>query len=82
MARTFLKKGDVPLNITLCGPWHRYCRINANSFAKIHPEAVSAGGQAAVITPEIGKYNRHLKDEVHAACPILSDLDCGYAFEF
>jgi peroxiredoxin len=63
------------------GHWCPYCHINADALAKIHPDIAAAGGQLAVITPEIGKYNRQLKDVAKADFPILSDLDCGYALE-
>jgi peroxiredoxin len=63
------------------GHWCPYCRINADSLAKIHPEVLVAGGQMVVITPEIAKFNRQLKEEVTAGFPILTDLDCGYALE-
>lgn len=63
------------------GHWCPYCRINADSLAKIHPEVLDAGGQMVVITPEIAKFNRQLKEEVAADFPILTDLDCGYALE-
>jgi peroxiredoxin len=63
------------------GHWCPYCRINADALAKIEPEVKAAGGQLVVITPEVQKFSKHLKSEVGADFPILTDLDCGYALE-
>jgi len=63
------------------GHWCPYCRINADALARIEPEVAAASGRLVVITPEVGRYNRHLKEEVGANFPILTDLDCGYALE-
>jgi peroxiredoxin len=63
------------------GHWCPYCQINADALAKIQPEVAAAGGRIVAITPEVGKYNQQLKNDVRAIFPILSDLDCGYALE-
>lgn len=63
------------------GHWCPYCRINADALARIAPEVHTAGGQLVVITPELQKYNRVLKNEARGAFPVLSDLDCGYALD-
>lgn len=63
------------------GHWCPYCRINADALAKIEPEVKKRGGRLLVITPELQRYNRLLKDEISAKFSILSDLDCGYALE-
>jgi peroxiredoxin len=63
------------------GHWCPYCRINADALAKIEPEVKKRRGRLLVITPELQRYNRLLKDEISAKFSILSDLDCGYALE-
>jgi peroxiredoxin len=63
------------------GHWCPYCRITADALAKVGPLVKKAGGQLVVITPELQKYNRQLKQEVGADFPILTDLDCGYSLE-
>jgi peroxiredoxin len=63
------------------GHWCPYCRINADALVKIAPTVEAAGGRLVVITPEVAKYGRQLKNEVGAKYPVLTDLDCGYALE-
>jgi peroxiredoxin len=63
------------------GHWCPYCRINADTLAKIEPEVRSAGGQVVLIMPETQKYTRQLKTESGANFPILTDIDNGYALE-
>jgi peroxiredoxin len=63
------------------GHWCPYCRINAFALARIEPEVAAAGGRMVVITPELQKFNRKLKQEAGGSFHILSDLDCGYALE-
>jgi peroxiredoxin len=62
------------------GHWCPYCRISADALAKVEPLVKAAGGQL-VVTPEVQKDNRMLKDEVRAGFPVLTDLDCGYSLE-
>jgi peroxiredoxin len=63
------------------GHWCPYCRINAEALATIEVEVKAAGGHLVVITPEVRKFTKKLKDDVGAAFPILTDLDSGYALD-
>jgi peroxiredoxin len=75
-----LKSGKVVIAFHR-GHWCPYCRINADTMAKIEPEVRSAGGQIVLIMPETQKYTRQLKAESGASFLILTDLDNGYALE-
>jgi peroxiredoxin len=55
--------------------------MSADALAHIEPEIEAGGGQIVIITPEVQKYTRTLKDDVKAGFPILTDLDSGYALE-
>lgn len=63
------------------GHWCPYCRINAEALAKIDPELKAAGAQLVIVTPETQHFTSELKADSSATCPILTDLDCGYALE-
>lgn len=75
-----LEKGPVVISF-LRGHWCPYCRMSADALADIEPAIEAGGGQIVVITPEVQKYTRTLKDDVNAGFPILTDLDSGYALE-
>lgn len=61
------------------GHWCPYCRINADALNRIHGEVQALGGDIAVITPEVERFNQELRSAVGAAYPVLSDMDNGYA---
>jgi peroxiredoxin len=63
------------------GHWCPYCRINADTLARIDETVKSKGGQLIVITPETQKFARMLKQETGATFPVLADLDSGYALD-
>ncbi|MCB1515550.1 MAG: AhpC/TSA family protein [Hyphomicrobiaceae bacterium] len=63
------------------GHWCPYCRINAETLARIEPELKRAGAHLVIITPETQHFTRELKADAKATFPILTDLDCGYALD-
>jgi peroxiredoxin len=63
------------------GHWCPYCRIGAQALARIEPELRARGTWLVIITPETQRYNKTLKTDAGATCPILTDIDCGYALE-
>lgn len=63
------------------GHWCPYCRISADALAGVEPELRSAGAQLVIITPETQRFSRELTADAKATCPILTDLDCGFALD-
>lgn len=63
------------------GHWCPYCRIGAEALARIEPQVRAMGARMVIITPETERYNKALRTDAGANCPILSDIDCGYALE-
>jgi peroxiredoxin len=61
------------------GHWCPYCLIATDALARIQSEAAASGAKLVLITPERKKFTRLLKSRTHAAFPVLSDLDNGYA---
>jgi peroxiredoxin len=61
------------------GHWCPYCRITADALNRIHGEVQALGGDIAVITPEVERFNQELRATVGAKYPVLSDMDNGYA---
>jgi len=73
-----LQRGPVAVTFHR-GHWCPYCRININALVRAQGEIARAGGQIVAIMPERGEYAAELKSEAHAAFPILTDTDNGYA---
>ncbi len=73
-----LTKGPVAVTFHR-GHWCPYCRININALAKAHQEIAPAGGQIVAIMPEREQFAAEFKSEGHAAFPVLTDMDNGYA---
>lgn len=61
------------------GHWCPYCRITADALSRIHGQLQELGAGLVVITPEIERFNRELREAVGARYPVLSDMDNGYA---
>jgi len=61
------------------GHWCPYCRLSAAALARLSPRVAEVGGQILVITPELQRYNRRLKEDAGASFSVLTDLDSGYA---
>lgn len=75
-----LEKGQVVIAFHR-GHWCPFCRITAAALAEIEAKAAASGGQLVVITPDLPRFNRLLKEEARARFPVLTDLDCGYALQ-
>jgi peroxiredoxin len=73
-----LQKGPVAIAFHR-GHWCPYCRINANGLARIHEEAMAAGGQIVAITPERQQFAQQHKRDAEASVRMLTDYANGYA---
>jgi peroxiredoxin len=73
-----LKAGPVAVTFHR-GHWCPYCRININALAKAHRTIGRESGQIVAIMPERQQYAAEFKADGHAAFPILTDMDNGYA---
>ncbi|WP_233416707.1 peroxiredoxin-like family protein [Halovulum marinum] len=74
-----LHKAGAVVVAFLRGHWCPYCRITADALAGVEPEIRLRGGRLAILTPEVQEFNAALKADAAADCPILTDLDNGYA---
>jgi peroxiredoxin len=75
---TLLENGPVAVTFHR-GHWCPYCRININALVRAQREIAATGGQIVAIMPERQEFAAEFKSEAHAAFPVLTDMDNGYA---
>jgi peroxiredoxin len=73
-----LAKGPVAVTFHR-GHWCPYCRININALVRAQREIAATDGQIVAIMPERQEFAAEFKSEAHAAFPVLTDIDNGYA---
>lgn len=61
------------------GHWCPYCRMNVHAVARSSEVIAAAGGRVVIVMPERQAYAEKLQGDAHAAFPILTDIDNGYA---
>jgi len=61
------------------GHWCPYCLISTEALARVQDAAANRGAGLVVITPEREALTSQLKARTGLACPVLSDMDNGYA---
>lgn len=60
----------------LRGHWCPYCRLNMVGLSHVHQK--SAGASLVVISPEVQRYTRLLREQSEASFPVLTDVMAGY----
>ena len=69
-----------PLAITFHrGHWCPWCRISVRALVEVQDEVEAAGGHIVAIMPERQKFTAEFKSDTRSPCPVLTDLDNGYA---
>ncbi len=69
-----------PVIVTLHrGHWCPYCRISINTLARARTRMEALGAQLVAIVPEKARFTGEMKSDAGVTCPILSDMDNGYA---
>jgi peroxiredoxin len=61
------------------GHWCPYCRISLKALVEAQDKIVRGGGQVVAIMPDLPAFAATFKAEAHAAFPVLTDIDNGYA---
>jgi peroxiredoxin len=61
------------------GHWCPYCRINTRALSEVQEQIVAEGASIVAITPEREQFGARLKKDAGLRCPVLSDVDNGYA---
>jgi peroxiredoxin len=72
-----LRKNGPVVVAFLRGHWCPYCRLSAAALAVLESEISPA--QIVVISPQIGKFAKSLREESGAHFPFLTDVGNGYA---
>lgn len=73
-----LRTGPVAITFNR-GHWCPWCRISITALARAQREILAAGGQCVAIMPDRQQFAAQFKAEAGAPCPVLTDLDNGYA---
>ena len=73
-----LAKGPVAVTFHR-GHWCPYCRISINALARAQNDIAAGGGQIVAVMPDRQPFAAEAKAQAHAAFPILTDMDNGYA---
>src|SRR5262245_37119422 len=61
------------------GPWCPYCSIAVSALAEISADAKALGAEIGVRVPDRQRVAAQLRAETAAPCPILTDVENGYA---
>lgn len=78
--QALIEKGPVVVSFHR-GHWCPYCRINADTLAKLEHEIEPFSARIVAITPNVEQFNAELCRDVGAGYPILTDIDNGYALQ-
>jgi peroxiredoxin len=61
------------------GHWCPWCRISINTLSRAQARIAAAGASMVAIVPDREQFAAEMKADSKAACPILTDMDNGYA---
>jgi peroxiredoxin len=75
---SLLARGPVAITFHR-GHWCPYCRININALAHVQKQIAAEGAQIVAIMPDRQKFISEFKAAEKVPCPILTDMDNGYA---
>jgi peroxiredoxin len=71
---------DGPVAVTFHrGHWCPYCRINTRALSEAQGRIKAIGAQIVAIMPERQQFAATFKTEAGLDCPVLTDIDNGYA---
>lgn len=61
------------------GHWCPYCRINTRALSEAQGKIAANGARIVAIMPERQQYAASFKTDAGLDCPVLTDIDNGYA---